>query len=257
MVSTLRQNLKLRYIILIFLQIILINISFTENVNARSIVADLSLRNIEIDSKFKGIDLLLFGAKNDAGDIVVVVRGPKMPYIVRQKKKMAGIWINKNYVIYPANESFYHIAASRRSLHVNNDDLLSDLEITIDNLKIEHGKTSTKNTGSFRKAFIDEKIAKHLYTPQIGEIEFIGDTLFRTLIKFPENISRGTYLAEIYLFSDGQLMSVQTTPIIVSKQGFDAVVYDFAHGYPFLYGVLAVIIALSAGWLAGTIFRKV
>lgn len=46
-------------------------------VSAKPIVADLALRSIEIDTNFTGIDILLFGARDDAGDIVIVVRGQK------------------------------------------------------------------------------------------------------------------------------------------------------------------------------------
>jgi hypothetical protein len=44
--------------------------------------------------------------------------------------------------------------------------------------------------------------------------------------------------------------------MFVSKTGIGAEVYDFAHRRSAVYGLLAVLIAVSAGWAAGTVFRK-
>ena len=47
-------------------------------------------------------------------------------------------------------------------------------------------------------------------------------------------------------------------PLTISKIGVGADIYDFAHGpLAFLYGLLAVLLAGSAGWIAGAVFRRV
>jgi hypothetical protein len=38
--------------------------------------------------------------------------------------------------------------------------------------------------------------------------------------------------------------------------GVGADIYEFAHDWAALYGLLAVLIAVFAGWAAGAIFRK-
>ena len=45
-------------------------------VRAEAVVADLSKRLVAITTGFAGTDVLLFGAVQGDGDIVVVVRGP-------------------------------------------------------------------------------------------------------------------------------------------------------------------------------------
>src|SRR5580698_5947823 len=59
---------------------------------AAPLVADLSNYRIDIDSGFNGTRIFLFGARNDNGDIAVVIRGPQKDYIVRKKKEIAGLW---------------------------------------------------------------------------------------------------------------------------------------------------------------------
>ncbi|MFQ5959300.1 MAG: TIGR02186 family protein, partial [Alphaproteobacteria bacterium] len=44
---------------------------------AEPLVADISKHRITIDSSFTGTDVLLFGAIDEKGDLVIVVRGPE------------------------------------------------------------------------------------------------------------------------------------------------------------------------------------
>ncbi len=221
------------------------------------LIADMSLRAIEIDSRFKGTEILLFGARNDAGDVVVVIRGPEFSYVVRKKERIAGIWVNSKEAYFKNANGFYDVATSRPLKEIKNDSLITSLGVGLDNLPLQVEAETEADGQEFKDAFLNKKKKENMYVPLIGEVLFIGDTLFRTIIKFPENIPRGVYTAEVYLFSDGQLSGIQSTPIKVEKIGFDAMVYDFAYKYPATYGILAVIIALMAGWAAGAIFRKV
>jgi len=224
---------------------------------ARPVIADLSLRKIEIDSGFTGADVLLFGARNDPGDIVVVVRGPETSYVIRKKERTFGVWVNKKEMLLRDVDGFYVIAASRPLEGIGNDYLLDSLQIGTGAKALLKEVMLTTEESGFSQAFLRRQQNANLYLPSVQEISMMGDTLFRTVIRFPENIARGIYTAEIYLFSDGQLSGIQSTPIIVSKKGFDAVVYDFAYKYPLIYGIISVAIALFAGWVAGHIFRKV
>src|SRR5687767_9721209 len=80
---------------------------------ATPLVADLSNYRIDIDSRFNGTRIFLFGARNDNGDIVVVVRGPSKNYIVRRKEEVAGIWVNRDRMRLFDVPDFYTVASSR------------------------------------------------------------------------------------------------------------------------------------------------
>ena len=66
------------------------------------LVPDISARSIEIRYSFTGAQLLLFGAilypggriPEDPADVIVVLKGPVEPILVREKEKIAGIWMN-------------------------------------------------------------------------------------------------------------------------------------------------------------------
>ena len=75
-------------------------------------------------------------------------------------------------------------------------------------------------------------------------------------MRFPANVPTGQYTVSAYLFRDGDIITAQTTPLIVSKIGFGAAVFDFATRQPVVYGILAIIVAVTAGWLASAVFRS-
>lgn len=229
------------------------NLSFA----TKPLITDLSLRTIEIDSRFTGSEILFFGARNDAGTIVLMVKGPKEKYIVRKKSRKFGIWVNSKQLEIDNANGIYAIATSRNLDKVNNNHLLSQLGIGIDNIKFYSNLKNLSNKDEFAQAFIEQKKQNNLYDVEIGEISLLGDTLFRSVIKFPEKISRGTYTIEAYLFSNGQLRAMQSIPLEVKKKGIDAFIFDLAYNHAAIYGLVAVFIALLSGWTASIVFRKV
>jgi hypothetical protein len=48
----------------------------------------------------------------------------------------------------------------------------------------------------------------------------------------------------------------KTTLLEVRKFGFEARVYDLAHRHSLAYGLLAILIAVVAGWFAGIVARE-
>jgi uncharacterized protein (TIGR02186 family) len=85
------------------------------------LVPDVSQREIQIVYSFTGAELLLFGAilypggrtPSERADIAVVLKGPVEPITVREKRKLAGIWMNAASARYRSAPVYYAIASSR------------------------------------------------------------------------------------------------------------------------------------------------
>ena len=56
---------------------------------AAELIADISQRLVAITTGFTGADVLLFGATEGKGDVIVIVRGPGSDVVVRQKERVA------------------------------------------------------------------------------------------------------------------------------------------------------------------------
>ncbi len=224
---------------------------------ANPVISGISNNEINIDTKFQGAKVLLFGAKGDAGNIVVAVRGPKKNFVVTKKEKLLGVWYNGKRVKFKESYSFYSIFSTFNNDQKSIETLLTELELgkrNIDFKTFGNVKEDTKN--EFQLQLIDRLEKNNLYSPGTGKVDFLDETLFKVMLNFPKNISRGVYTVEIYLINDGALVSFQSIPIYVNQVGFSATILDFSNQEPFLYGLLAVAIALIVGWLANYLFAR-
>ncbi len=224
---------------------------------AQALIADLSSHLIAITTGFAGTELLLFGATEGEGDVVVIVRGPEGETSVRRKARVAGIWINRDELRFSGVPTFYRIAASKPLADFVPAALRQRHQIGVDFLRLQpQREVNSEEAPAFRAGMVRNKEAQKLYEPEVGRVNFLGSRLFRTRILFPANVPTGSYSVEVLLIRGGQVIAAQTTPMFVSKVGFGADIYDFAHAWAAVYGLLAILLAVLAGWAAGVIFRK-
>lgn len=221
---------------------------------------DLSKPDVRLDVSFEGQDLLLFGAKDLKGDIIVVVRGPSHDSSVRLKERVAGIWVSTDEVIFADAPSFYALAASRPVADLLPESVLVAERIGTNRLGLKPKFTSSAVTPdavpNFTAGLIRNMVRKNLYTGSTGPITLIGKQLFRTDLWFPANVSVGDYVVDTYMVTQGKIETKKTTHIEVHKVGLEAGIYNFAHEHALIYGLLAILIAVVAGWSANAVFRK-
>ena len=225
--------------------------------SSQSIVTDLSTREVAISTGFTGAELLLFGATEGFGDIVVTVVGPKRDEIIRRKERVAGIWVNGTSVTFQNAPAYYRTAASKPLSEIAAPEVLEKLQIG--SSRIDLSTRSSRGAEAileFREAFIRSKKRQALYSEDISDIKITRGRLFRSTIPFPVSVPIGTYEVTVHLFKHGRLVSSEKTPLTVQKVGLEAQIYDFAHDHAAWYGLIAIAIALVAGWLAGVIFRR-
>ena len=83
-----------------------------------------------IDSGFTGTNVLLYGAIDKKGDIVVIVRGPTERVIVRRKDRIAGVWVNRDKMEFGGVPAFYAIASNRPIDEIASPALLAFILLT-------------------------------------------------------------------------------------------------------------------------------
>lgn len=223
----------------------------------KPIVADLSKHLVAITTGFAGTDVLLFGATDGPGDVVLVVRGPSTEQTIRRKDRMGIIWANKSAVTFENAPAFYHVASNRPVEDFLPDPVMERHQILARNLDLRlSGLADGESREDFRAALERLKKARNLYGYAPTGVHMLGNRLFRAELSFPANVPTGTYMVEVYLVRDGDVVSAEITPLIISKVGIGADVFHFAHNQSALYGIAAILVAVFAGWLAGVAFRK-
>ena len=223
------------------------------------LVADLSNHLVAITTGFSGTDVLLFGATDGPGDIAVVVRGPSEAEVIRRKGRQGPIWVNAEEVAFRDVPSYYRVASSRPLAEFAPQNLLSRYQIGVENVRmntVADAGLEPEEVADFRKAFVRLKTESNLYDQGLGAINFMSNRLFRTELHFPSNVPTGTYLVEVYLFRDGDVTSAEIVPLNISQIGASADIFDFAHNFAPLYGIVSILLAATAGWVASVIFRR-
>ncbi|HUC62103.1 MAG TPA: TIGR02186 family protein [Alphaproteobacteria bacterium] len=227
-----------------------------EPARAQQLVADLSSHLVAVTTGFTGANVLLFGAVEGEGDVVVVVRGPDEEVVVRHKDRIAGIYINRERMTFPRVPSYYLVASNRPLDQIASPGEFARQEIGLPALHLNpQGAHPPALDAKFRAALIRNKMDEGLYSSGVAKVEFLGARLFRVSVYFPSNVPIGTYQVQVYLFKNGVISSAQTTPLVVSKIGLSADIYEYAHRDALAYGLIAVLLALAAGWAAGTFLR--
>jgi uncharacterized protein (TIGR02186 family) len=224
---------------------------------AETVTADLSSHSIAITTGFTGASVVLFGATNQPGDVVAVVRGPEREVTIWRKAKIAGIWANAEAVTFANVPSFYAVAASRPLDEIVSPAAAALYKIGVGNFKFEvKSPVDAERAQFFADALIAVQKDAGVFSPSHGKIAFLGDRLFRTTFTFPANIPTGVYQVEVFYVRDKDVVGAQTTPLIVSKVGVDAAVFEFARRRSLAYGAIAVMMAVMAGWLSSLPFRN-
>ena len=221
------------------------------------LVAALSNHLVAITTGFSGTDVLLFGATDGTGEVVVVVRGPEGVATVHRKGRTFGIWVNEADMDFANVPGFWAIAASRPLEELVPQRVADFHQLGLQYLRLlPLERSSERRIREFRDALIRNKQRAGLYAETQGNIAFLGNRLFRTDLWIPANAPIGTYTVNVYLIRDNDVVSAETTPLVVGKVGFEARVFDFAYRASVGYGILAVLIAAMAGWVANLMFRK-
>ena len=239
----------------LFFTLILLFFSDQQSI-AAPLISGISTNEINIDTKFKGAQILLFGAKGDAGNIVITVRGPKKNFLVTKKQKLLGVWYNGVRVNFENSYSFFSIFSTFNNGEIQ-EDIMKDLELGKDFLDFSTStKINEKDKNDFKVELIEKMEKNNLYNNSANKVEFLNETLFKIMLNFPKNIVRGIYTVELYLIKENTLISFQSIPIYVNQVGISAKISDFAIRQDMLYGLVAVALALVVGWLANYIFAR-
>ncbi len=240
------------------------------------IAAALTDARVRVDSSFSGASIVLYGAVFNPGDqptdVVVVVRGPDAPVRLVKKTRNLGVWLNSRPVLFEGAPGFYMTASTRPLSDIADFGQLRRLGVGVDHLRIdapEESRTVTRygvrdvvvsrlgeDYLDWRRAVIRLREAAALYNTDPEGVSFVDRGLFRAEVELPTTAPTGIYNAEVWLFQDGDPVSVSNLTLTVEKVGFERDVYEFAHRQPWLYGVVCVLLAGLTGYGASRVFRR-
>ena len=230
------------------------------------LVPEVSQHEIRVRQGFTGTELLLYGAILDPQgrraqqpyDIVVVLKGPTEPILLREKAKKLGVWINAQSTAFRSAPSFFAVASSRPIGEIVDDRTAAIYELGLDFLQLSPtGAIDPEEQARFTEGLVDLRRRQVLYKEDGDGVTISNGVLYQARIGVPSNVITGRYTAETFAIADGRVIASAIAEVEVQKQGFERFVAEQADQSSFLYGLFAVALSLLMGWLAGRVFTLV
>ncbi len=235
-----------------------------------SVQADVSARTVSVTSSFNGTEIVIFGAVDNSQqpsaesgyyDVVIVVEGVPGRVVARRKNNVAGLWLNTSSAAFDAVPSYYAVASTRPLEEIASDEFRASHGIGFQHLRMmpafgQAQALSSEDLKEFREAVIRLKQKDGLYVQDPYSVAFIGRSLFRSAIELPANVTVGPFTTRVLLFRQEQLLSQYSVRLSLEREGLERHLHAFAFSFPTLYGFATVAIAVAAGLLASTVFRK-
>lgn len=234
---------------------------------AETLIASLSAHRVQIMSNYTGVQLAVFGVIERDGrtvprvgpyDVVVTVRGPREMVVVHEKQQVFGIWINRerrNFVNVP---SFVQVLATRPIQDFIELERARRFQLGLIPIVTPPGITMDVDprASDFRASLVRLRYESGLYREQERGVTFLSSNVFQASVALPAIAPIGAYDVDIALFSDGVMLTKQSTNFEVVKAGFEQTVAEAAYQRPLLYGMFAAFMSIVFGWLASVAFRR-
>lgn len=235
---------------------------------ANDLPAAVAEEQITVSSDYRGSYVTVFGVNPDRrgrGDIVVVVRGPSERTIVLRKRQVFGLYVNGDPVRFSEAPSFFAVLSNRPVRDIASAQSIWRYRLDpAASAQLDSAVPSSGDPSAYRQALVRLRREQGLYqwysgraSPERrGGLTMYQGGLFRAVVRLPANAPIARYHADTYLFRDGRLISSQRIPISISRVGIERRIHDLATAASWLYGVVTVLLALFAGWIAALIFRR-
>lgn len=229
------------------------------------LVPEVSNNQIQIRYSFSGEQLLLYGAiiypdgrtPEGVSDIAVVIKGPLERIVVREKNRVAGIWMNVGRARFRSAPAYYAVASSRPLGEIVDERTAAIYELGVGNLQLSPGGgASTEEARRFEEGFLDLRRRSRLYAEAPGAVRITDGVLYTARLDIPSRAPVGTYIAETFLIRDRRVIAVAEREIRIEKTGFEGFVARAAERHSLVYGIAAVTISLLLGWGAGAVFSR-
>ncbi|HKL78649.1 MAG TPA: TIGR02186 family protein [Gammaproteobacteria bacterium] len=223
------------------------------------LVTDLSESKVKVSYRYEGKTLLVFGNLPEAGGHVLLeVRGPERSRTLQRKGKVAGLWMNVESMEIQGVPGYYALlsdvpldelmpAGQRQRLGIGREALFRHARL--------EGKAAKATPEAYFEGLIDHMRDIGLYRMEPGSVQVRRGRLFRAELRMPSRVPVGEYRIVTRQVKDGEVIHRDERQLSVAKTGIEKWLYDMAHDHPAWYGLMAIAVALFAGWFVGMITR--
>jgi len=221
---------------------------------------------IEIGLSYRGDQIHFFGVNPVPGsDVVIRLTAEKEEDVKLSVKGRVGpFWMTVKQYEVSGSPFIYKLHTGKPLDQIISPEMAQELELGYAAIKkkmrlhLARGTEAPEDADLVFKGLLKIKEEANLYNivQDPKRLEVAEGRLFKHYCRFPPAATEGRYLVESFCFEKGQLVGYGKDVIEIKKVGLENWLTQTSQNQPIFFGIMAVVIAASAGLLVGVIFRK-
>ena len=240
--------------------VIVFCLSISNSIFAEKAYFDLSDEIINIQTDFRGKEIIIFGLADPKYDTILIIKGPKKDATLTIKEKFFGIWIETKNYKYKKVPSIFFTASRFPINYILDEKIIRERGLIFKyfdyNSKKDSNDVKIYEDGLYKwdTNFIRKQNEKNFYKQYY--LKIVDNKLFQTRVFFPSKTIPGIYEVNVLQVRDKKIVYEDNKKIVINKTGIGNKISNFAENHPFLYGILCIIFASISGIIAATAFRR-
>jgi uncharacterized protein (TIGR02186 family) len=227
-----------------------------------SITSNVSPDTISVNSFYRGSKVTITGETDAGNEIIIKVSSPEVKAHLRKKGKAGGVlWMNVGELEFNPASDVYFIYSTKDIKEILSEKEQDKYSIGYDAFKrlVEVSPVSGESEKErWIAEFIRFKEKGHIYGVFQGKIETmtIGSKITYNLTEgWPYEAPPMEYKISVYAVKDGAVTDSTEESLVVEKTGILKFLSDMAFNHEIIYGIIAIIIAVVAGFIVSLLFK--
>ena len=224
---------------------------------APNVVLGTGTDKVDVTSRFRGRDILVFGALSHPGQVIVALRSPDSAVAVTRKTQMGPIWVTGKKVTVSHFPGVLQILSSAPV-----DQILSPARLDALGLDprgiLAHAtyEPEPADPGSWQQAVLHNKEKQGAYRINPHGVRVQDGRLFSAHLLLPASLPLGAYELDVYLVHNGRVLAQSAQKIDVQQVGLEEWVARFADQKPWLFGIVLTLFLATLGLGLGIIMQR-
>jgi uncharacterized protein (TIGR02186 family) len=217
----------------------------------------LSPGTVQMGAFYNGIRLHIEGTVPANAGVLVALRGVAKDEVFNKKGRVGLIWVNTDKVHITGPPSLL-LRFSSEEVHslLNRENIDA---YVLDEAAVRHTMQVRTKAGepdpAYRKliedSYLQLKKADGNYRKVSDRVQIVqegGIALYSLAFTWPKTAPPGSYQVEVYACRNGEVIAHGVAVLPVVEAGFPAFLANMAHNHPAGYGLMAVLMAVIAGF---------
>jgi uncharacterized protein (TIGR02186 family) len=208
---------------------------------------------VRMGAFYSGAQVRIEGFVSAGSEAVVVVRGPDTEEFFNRKGRVGPIWVNVGKVSIAKAPSLFLSFSREPVKRLLAPEWIAKYKLTETEIKRQMQVEPAKlDQEKLRADYLALKSGQGVYRVADGGLKMAppeaSGTSFAATLDWPKRAPPDRYEVQVYECRDGAVVARAAMPLEVVRAGFAEMVGSLAAEHDSMYGVIAVIVAILAGF---------